>query len=112
MRHSSILQGTWVSLSEIIMNQMVREDNADGRDPNRHLGLAIRRLAKAVLSGRPGPAARAGVPQPSHEFGGGQWHVLFAAAANLLWPLVRRDADGLLFRRQGWPLHHPREAPA
>lgn len=75
-----------------------------GRDPGWHLGLDVPAVARELLPRRPSATARAAVREPTLQRGGGQRHLLLAAASGELPGVVRADAGGLRLRAQGQPL--------
>src|SRR5438445_9802929 len=65
-------------------------ESPDGRRAHRHLRVAIRGMARRLLSERARPAPRAGIRQPSVSLGGDQRLVLLAATARVLPAVVSR----------------------
>ncbi len=83
------------------------------RCAHRHLGLALRAVARRVLPAAVWCSATSSRIRLAPALDDrDQRLVLFAAGAVELGPLVRRDAGRLRLQRQGPALHHPHEAAA
>src|SRR5690606_34024666 len=83
-----------------------------GPRADRHLGLALRAVARRVLPGRTGATARTGVRLARLPDDRTERFVLLAAAPGTVRPVVRRDAPDVRIQCQGRPLRDARPALA
>src|SRR4051812_40378661 len=74
--------------------------------------MALRAMARRVLSERTRAAPRARIRLAAVPDDRDQRDLLFAAAPRVLQVLVRRHAAGFPLRDQGKPLHHAHETAA
>src|SRR5688572_391479 len=79
---------------------------------DRHFGLALRAVARRVLSAGTARARRAEIRGRAVCDDRAQRELLFAAEARVLQALVRAGAVGLRVRDQGVALHHTHAAVA